>query len=119
MGNRTNNPLARCLGCHMRKEICICAEIKECRATFKNKTKILILMHHRERHLTTNTGRLAAHAIPDCTVHFRGLPYKALDCAKLLDPDRENLLLYPSEDAKVLSHDFLKTINKPKLIHPQ
>lgn len=113
MGSRIKNPQARCLLCYMRKELCICAEIKECRESFKNKSKILILMHHRERHLTTNTGRLAALTIPNCSVHMRGLPHKPLDCAELLESERETLLLFPRQDAKVLTKDFLKTIQKP------
>lgn len=113
MGNRTRKPQSRCLGCHMRKELCLCENIRACRESIKSETKILILMHHRERHLTTNTGRLASLCIPNCSIHFRGLPYKPLDCAELLDPERETLLLFPREDAKVLSSEFLSTLKKP------
>ncbi|MEZ4813779.1 MAG: tRNA-uridine aminocarboxypropyltransferase [Bdellovibrionota bacterium] len=113
MGNRRKKPGTRCLACHMRKELCICPEIRACKETFKNKCKILILMHHRERHLTTNTGRIAALSIPNCEVHFRGLPYKTLNCAELLDAEREPLLLFPSEDAQVLTKELLEKIKKP------
>lgn len=113
MGNRTNNRDHRCFVCYMRKEICICNEIKECRASISIQSKVLILMHHRERHLTTNTARIAALSIPNTSIHVRGLPQKPLNCAELLDDERETLLLFPREDAKVLSKDFLATLKKP------
>ena len=111
--SRRKNPLSRCLACHMRKELCLCGQIRECRDSIKNTVRIHILMHHRERHLTTNTGRLAALSIPHCQVHYRGLPNKALNCAELVDSERENLVLFPHDDAEVLSPDFLKKITKP------
>ncbi len=113
MGNRTNNKTHRCFVCYMRKEICICNEIKECRESLSTQTKILILMHHRERHLTTNTARIAALSIPNCSIHVRGLPQKPLNCAELIEEDRETLLLFPRADAKILSKDFLATLKKP------
>jgi DTW domain-containing protein YfiP len=100
----------------MRHELCICKEITACRELIekkKSKNKIHILMHHRERHLTTNTGRLAALSIPGCEIHYRGLPLRPLNCEKLILDDHETLLLYPSDDATVLSEEFLKTISKP------
>ncbi len=110
---RTKKPLSRCLACHMRLELCICPQIRAFRDSQKIRTRVEILMHHRERHLTTNTARLAALMLNDCRIHYRGLPQKPLDCSKFLSQETQALLLYPSEDAKILNTDFLKTIHKP------
>ncbi len=85
----------------MRAEICICAEIDACRAELPPiRTRVLILMHHRERDLTTNTGRLAELSLPNCEVRLRGERDTRLNEEGLREGKR--LLLYPSDDAKVL-----------------
>lgn len=113
MGSRTKKPFSRCLACHMRKELCICAEIKECRSAITNATQLLIFMHHRERHLTTNTGRLASLAIPNCTIHYRGLPVTPLKCEELISSENETWVLFPHDDATVLSEELFKNLKKP------
>lgn len=70
-------------------------------------------MHHREKKLPTNTGRLASLALPNCEIRLRGLHDSPLDTSGIVEDSRHALLLYPSTTATVLSHEFIKTITKP------
>ena len=97
----------------MRKEICICEEIRAFRATANNTTRVVILMHHRERRLTTNTARLAALSLNHCEIRVRGLPDTPTNIEGIVDDQRALLLLYPSENASILNADFLSKISKP------
>lgn len=107
-------PLSRCETCKMRKEICICAEAAICRdVTRSYSTKIFVIMHHREKHLTTNTARLAKLGLESCIIRMRGLPNSTLNIDGFFEESRKTLLLFPSDDALVLSPEYLQSINKP------
>ncbi len=97
----------------MRLECCLCAEIAACRGSIMTNTKVTVLMHHREQKLTTNTGRLASLALPNCEIRLRGLPKAPLDPSGILDPNRQALYLYPTQDAVPLNAEYLKKILKP------
>lgn len=103
----------RCLECQMRKELCICEAILECRRGLETQTRIVILMHHRELVRTTNTARLAERAISNCEIRVRGLLETPLSTEGILDPERHAFLLYPSPDATELNREFLQTLNRP------
>ena len=77
-------------------------------------------MHHRERYLTTNTARLARLCLPRCEIRLRGLGPNTLDLSDLIHEEgKVSLLLFPSEDAHVLSPEYLEKIKMPiKLIVP-
>jgi DTW domain-containing protein YfiP len=47
--NRKKKFDCRCPICQMRKELCICPEIAACRAQLDIKTRVVILMHKREK----------------------------------------------------------------------
>jgi DTW domain-containing protein YfiP len=104
---------ARCEECLMRFEICICKEIAECRSKLDVQTRVVILMHHRERHLTTNTARLAARIMPRTEIRMRGFKDTPLNTAGIIEEDRQALLLYPSDKAEELGPDYMKHITKP------
>lgn len=104
---------ARCEDCMMRFELCICTNIEECKNKLDVKTRIVVLMHHRERNLTTNTARLAARIMPRCEIRMRGVPDAPLDTHGIIEEDRQALLLYPSSKAQDLNQDFVKQFNKP------
>jgi DTW domain-containing protein YfiP len=100
----------------MRREICLCPQIAQTRARvegLKPRSRVSILMHHRERYLTTNTARLATLVLPDCSLQLRGLERTPFDPSKMLDPGFESLFLYPSADAQVLSPELLASFSKP------
>jgi DTW domain-containing protein YfiP len=104
---------ARCEECMMRFEICICDDIALCKSKLDVQTRVVVLMHHRERHLTTNTARLAARIMPRCEIRMRGFKDSPLNTEGILTQDRHALLLYPSEKAEVLSPEYMKKITKP------
>jgi DTW domain-containing protein YfiP len=115
----TKTPDSRCPHCKMRKELCLCEIAAACQASLAIQTQTTIIMHHRERYLTTNTARLATLCIPNCEVFLRGLQNETLQLSELIADDKQPLFLYPSEDAQVLSRDYLKQFNKPiQLIVP-
>lgn len=112
MGRRRSYDV-RCPDCRMRREICICELIAACRRSVDSRTRIVILMHHRERCRTTNTARLAQAVLKDCEIRVRGLPETPLVTDGILDPSRQALLLFPTPDAEELTPAFVATLNKP------
>jgi len=64
-------------------------------------------MHHREQIKTTATGPLALEALPNSELRIHGQKDLTLDLSDLNVPERRTLLLYPAEDAPILSKDFL------------
>jgi DTW domain-containing protein len=99
----------------MRTELCVCAQIALCRENLKNvSTRVLILMHHREKHLTTNTGRLAALTLPHSKIYYRGEdPRRQVIEPLVVSQDSEHFLLYPTEDALVIDEKFAEKISRP------
>jgi DTW domain-containing protein YfiP len=97
----------------MRKEICLCEDIRRCRESLDLRTRVVVLMHHRERFLTTNTARLASLVLPDCEIRIRGLIGQPFDPSGILEESRQPLFLYPSEDATPLSREFAASFGKP------
>lgn len=97
----------------MRKELCICAEIALCRQSLQTKTRVIVLMHHREQPRTTNTARLAHLLLTDCEIRIRGLLDTPMDVTGIADPERQPLLLFPSGHARVLTPEYVSTIQKP------
>lgn len=73
-------------------------------------------MHHREKHLTSNTANLAKLVLPNCQIAMRGLPNAPFHIDMLnLKPNEEELLyLFPHEGAAVLSADYLDTLKHKK-----
>ena len=89
---KTKNP---CPTCFMHLERCICAHIPR----LSLKTKVSLIVHHKELKRTTNTGRLALHALTNSSMHIRGEGRQRMDLSHLLSPDYETYVLYPSAEA--------------------
>jgi DTW domain-containing protein YfiP len=70
-------------------------------------------MHHREQIKTTATGPLALEALPNSELRIHGQMDRPLDFRDLNVPERRTLLLYPGEDAPILSRNFLDQDNRP------
>ncbi|MBI1840149.1 MAG: DTW domain-containing protein [Verrucomicrobia bacterium] len=97
----------------MRKEICICEDIDSCRRSIASRTRIFILMHHRELCRTTNTARLATLALAGCEIRVRGLRGAPMTDEGIVDPERHALLLYPTAEARELTPEFAASLDKP------
>jgi DTW domain-containing protein YfiP len=76
-------------------------------------TRVVVVMHHREWHKTTATAPLMALAVPSCEIRLRGEDGVALDTAGLDDPGRRTLVLFPSDDAEVLTSELISRDPRP------
>lgn len=84
----------------MHVQRCICHFIP----AIDVKTKLNLIVHHRELKRTTNTGRLAVHALINSEMHIRGKDRHRLDLSSILSPDYESYVLYPADDAMDLEN---------------
>jgi len=76
-------------------------------------TKVIVLLHSRESHRPTNTGRLMTRCLDSSEIRLRGLKSSPMDLENIFSPERETLLLYPSEKADIISPEYLQKIKKP------
>lgn len=94
----------RCSRCYMREEKCICDHIP----SLENKTKLTVIMHHRESHKTTNTARLAHLSLKNSQIILRGLPQQPIDFTSIWDAEKEiPLFLTLSDRSEVLSPELI------------
>ncbi len=111
MGRR-RKPESRC-------KTCLCPTIEAFRERWSPLTRISVLMHHREEHLTTNTAHLASLMLPRCQIHIRGDNARPLNVSDILHENESPLLLYPSEDAQTLTRELVEALpHPPALIVP-
>jgi DTW domain-containing protein YfiP len=93
--SRKRKTIHPCPTCFMHLQRCICHLIPK----IDVKTKLSLVIHHRELKRTTNTGRLAIHALVNSEMHVRGKDRNPLDLSPLLSADYETYVLYPADDA--------------------
>lgn len=99
---KTKNP---CSGCGLNPELCLCSEIP----VLTLKTKLCLIIHHRELKRTTNTGRLALKSLTNSEMRIRGEKDKGpLDLSDLLVPNYRTVLFYPGDEAQELTTEFVK-----------
>jgi DTW domain-containing protein YfiP len=63
---------------------------------------VALVVHAKELKRTTNTGRLAVHALVNSEMRVRGRDREPLDLSALIRPDYQSCVLYPSDDAIAL-----------------
>jgi DTW domain-containing protein YfiP len=98
----------------MNRPICVCGIIAENRSQLTQmQTRVIIIMHARERKLTTNTARLAAEILPDCEIRIRGDRNRPLLTEGLVLAERQSLLLYPCEEAVELTPEYAASLARP------
>lgn len=97
-----------CPTCRMHLQRCICHLIPK----IDLKTKLSLIIHHRELQRTTNTGSLAVHALVNSEMYIRGKDREPLDLSSILSSDYESYVLYPSEEAL-----DLESLNPSKPVH--
>lgn len=97
---KTQDP---CLKCFLHRALCICAEIPQ----LTLKTKLCLVVHAKELKRTTNTGRLAVHALTNSEMFVRGLQDSPLDLTSVVADSRfQTVLFYPAAEAEDLQ-DFI------------
>lgn len=96
----------RCDRCCMRRTLCLCGELP----SLAVRTRLVVVMHYMEARTTTNTGRLAALAIPGSDVRVRGRPDQPLDPDGLIEPGSTPLILYPGPESEELTPELAAAI---------
>lgn len=99
MGGTRSFRRPRCRACGLWVERCICAD----RPQVALPTRFVFVSHNRERNKPTNTGRVAHGLIADSSLVYYGARDQPLDTRPLEDPDTDYAVLYPREDARVLT----------------
>lgn len=82
----------RCERCLYQRRVCVCARIP----AIATRTRIVIVRHHSERHRSSNSGRLAHHALPNSVVVDHG----GTDGPAVLPPLDGAWLLYPQGEPR-------------------
>lgn len=108
MITRKRKTVDPCDVCYLHKTRCICHLIPK----IKTKTKLSVIIHHRELKRTTNTGSLATHALVNSKMYIRGLIQSPLDLTQILSDGYESYVLYPSDDAQ-----DIESIKASKPVH--
>ncbi len=105
----TDRKTPKCMACKFRQVLCICELIPR----FDLKTKVIILIHHRETKRPSNTGSLAHLMLKNSELRVRGLKGNIMSSEGLIEPERQTLLLFPTIDAVELTPEVLKKYTKP------
>jgi DTW domain-containing protein YfiP len=105
----------RCPACGASMTLCMCAELPH----LELKTKVSLIIHHRELSRSSNTGLLALRALVNSEMRVRGESRDTLDLTDLLGPEYRTFLLYPAAHAWELDRRLVETDKKPiQLIVP-
>jgi DTW domain-containing protein len=105
----------RCVVCGASLTLCMCAEVPR----LDLRTKILLVIHHRELSRSSNTGLLAVQSLVNSEVRIRGEGRETLELNDRLSPDYRTLLFYPSPDALELDRELIYQDSRPiQLIVP-
>ncbi|MCB9060083.1 MAG: DTW domain-containing protein [Halobacteriovoraceae bacterium] len=105
---RRGNRGDRCINCKIFKEHCFCDEINKCHIN----TKISVIMHRRERFLTSNTVNLAKLSLDNVEVHIHGHEDQQIEVKNLISENYENVYLFPDEESIKLD-EFIANCEKP------
>lgn len=110
MVQRKRKTIDPCLTCYLHKSRCICEHIQP----LELKTKIFLIVHHKELKKSTNTGRLALEALTNSEMKVRGvLGEERLNLSSILDKSAyQTFLFYPAEDALELDEAFIQHYEK-------
>ena len=83
------------------------------------RTRVCLLIHHRELSRNSNTGLLALRALVNSEMRIRGEGRESLDLKNLLTPEYRTLLFFPSSDAVELDERLVAQERTPiQLIVP-
>lgn len=84
-----------CPTCRLHRQRCICEAIPK----LSLSTRVSLIIHAKELKRTTNTGRLALHALTNSQMLVRGEGRERMDLGHLLSPSFETYVLYPAEES--------------------
>jgi DTW domain-containing protein YfiP len=105
----------RCSVCDSSLTLCMCAVLPR----LDLRTKITLVIHHRELARSSNTGLLALRALVNSELRVRGESRDTLDLSDLLSPRYRTLLFFPSAAAVELDRELVGQDPRPiQLIVP-
>lgn len=96
--------LNRCQTCQVPKNLCYCSRVVK----VDNKTPVTIIMHQRERFLTSNTAVVATRSLNDSEILLRGMRDQSASEELHLRAGHVPLVLYPHESALAIGSQELK-----------
>lgn len=99
----------RCVACRMTIDTCVCEDFPH----FTLPTRVSVWIHAREYWKPSNTGHLARLGLSNSMVMIRRNPIDYEKEIPLVADGYTNIVLFPSENAKVLDQDFIASISGP------
>jgi DTW domain-containing protein len=106
---RQPQPDERCETCGVSAAACLCEVVPR----IEVRTKVCLVIHHRELSRSSNTGLLAIRALRNSEVRVRGEHRQALDLKDLLTAPYRSLLFYPCADAVELNQALVLQDSRP------
>jgi DTW domain-containing protein YfiP len=108
MGTRSKRS-ERCPHCRLHTDLCICNAAPR----LDLATRLILVMHRREWAKPTATGPLALTVLTNSELRIQGDQEQPLDFRDLDTDQRRTLLLYPGEEARILSRSLLSADPRP------
>lgn len=93
----------------MHCQLCLCANLPR----LELLTRVVLIMHHREVSKPTATGPLALLALEGSRLCVHGEQGAPLDLSAEHSADRRVLLLFPREDARLLTPELVAQDPRP------
>lgn len=104
-----------CPICGAARILCLCDVVPR----IELRTRICLLIHHRELSRNSNTGLLALRALVNSEMRIRGEGRESLNLKNLLTPAYRTYLFFPSSDAVELDEALVAQERTPmQLIVP-
>ena len=101
--------------CAASRTLCLCDAVPR----IELRTKICLIIHHRELSRSSNTGLLAVRALVNSEVRIRGEGRATLDLKDVLSSQYRTFLFYPTNDAVELDKALVMQEHTPiQLIIP-
>lgn len=94
MGRRSKRH-PRCPGCGVHSERCLCKHMPR----LDLPTRLVFVLHNRERHKPTNTGKLSHRMLGNSELVYYGARDIPLD-TRPFDPPSDYRVLFPRDDAE-------------------
>ena len=107
MGQRTTKE--PCGICAASRTSCLCDVVPR----IELRTKVCLVIHHRELSRSSNTGLLALRALVNSEIRIRGEGREALDLKDLITLQYRTFLFYPSGDAAELDEALVMQESTP------
>ncbi len=99
----------RCPRCQINRALCFCEYITE----VTNTTPVLVVMHWREKWLTSNSTNLAQQSLTEIETVYRGKRGKEVHLNSIDQSRFCPIYLFPSEDATILTRENIEALPLP------